>query len=277
MTIQSAIYLAGNKRALYERIKPYITGYDTLVDLFTGSATVALNAVSDGICKEVYANDSLKVLIDLHKQLQKHSFITRAEKCNKFYPKTLEGYIAMRDEYNSGNHTPELLLNLQYRSNSNYMRFNKSGEFNMTYGKRSCFNRERLEVHHKLCKDIKFTNLDFVDFIVKYVDILPKESTVFYVDSPYINTIAPYNEQGGWTKADNTRLSMSVLYLKLLGYKVVISNVFSNRGKINTEFQEWCEFNKEHFEVHHINHNYANSSFRKSNKVTDEVLLVSKN
>lgn len=277
MTVQSAIYLAGNKRLLWEQIKPFLQGRDTLVDLFTGSATIALNATSEGIFKTIYANDSMTPLVELHKALQKEEFAERANLVDEMYPYTKEGYLMMRDSYNK-HPSPELLLNLQYRSNSNMMRFNSSGEFNMTFGERHCFKRDRLEQHTALCKDITFTNENFADFIMsnKLSDCKADE-TLVYIDSPYINTTATYNEQGAWIEEDDKKNLTLALYMHTLGYKVVISNVLTNRGVDNVILQEALDtYLKDSFDIHHLKRDYGNSSFRKSKHKTDEVLLVSK-
>ena len=277
MTIQSAIYLTGNKRKLYEQIEPFLKGKDTLVDLFTGSGTIALNAVNSGICKNVYANDSLKPLMDLHTALALggKNFIKEAKGINKKYPSTKDGFLQIREAYNK-KASSALLLNLQYRSNSNMLRFNKSGKFNMTYGERNRFDEDRLEQHCDLCRGITFYNMDFLQCISHLQQQLEPSDTVVYIDSPYTGTTATYNEQGGWSEEEDRRLLMIVSLLQYEGFKIVMSNVFSNRGYDNIFLQEWCARHKDNFDVHHLSRDYANSSFRKSPHKTDEVLIVSK-
>ena len=59
-------------------------------------------------------------------------------------------------------------------------------------------------------------------------------------------------------------------------FRITCTTLRNHKGIINTKWCEWVEQHKDKFTVHHLNHSYANSSFRKSDKVTDEVLIVSK-
>lgn len=275
MTIQSAIYLTGNKRKLLSSIIPHLKGYKVLIDLFTGSGTVAINAAKECCFEKIIANDNLEPLIGIHNALKSRSFIDTVAFTNSCYPETKEGYLLMREDYNSLKRL-DLLLNLQYRSNSNMMRWNKSGDFNMTYGERARFDEGRLLQHHHLCQDIEFYNEDYVKFVHKIKDTVDLKDCVFYIDPPYQNTTATYNEQGNWQDTQDSVLLDIVEFLQLSGAKVVMSNVFSNRGKYNTWLIKWCDENKDNFDVHHLCSDYSNSSFRKSNHKTDEVLIVSK-
>ena len=82
------------------------------------------------------------------------------------------------------------------------IRFNQNGKYNMPFGKaRSSFNPslrqkfiEFVEELHK--KDCMFFNVPFDKF---RFDELDKNDFV-YCDPPYFNSVAAYNEQGGWTE-----------------------------------------------------------------------------
>lgn len=276
MTIQSAIYLSGNKRRLFRDIKPHLEGKKVLVDLFTGSGTVALNAVNGGLFEKVIANDCQKQLYDLHTALQKESFLGAVAFTNDCYPDSKEAYLKLREDYNA-THRLDLLLNLNYRSNSNMMRWNKSGDFNMPFGERQRYDEARLVQHHKLCKDIEFHNNSFEDVInCLWENPFNMEDCTVYMDPPYLNTLATYNENGGWTETQEVLLRNLAIELQQWGAKVVISNVFENRGWKNDSLIRWCKLHSNRFDVYHLNIDYSNSSFRKSKHKTDEVLIVSK-
>jgi site-specific DNA-adenine methylase len=98
----------------------------------------------------------------------------------------------------------------------------------------------------------------------------------FYFDPPYFASLATYNENGGWKKDDDLSLQDYAVELVSRGAKVVMSNVFHNKGKTNHHLMGWCDEHKELFDVHHLNIDYNNSSCFKSDDVTDEVLIVSK-
>lgn len=277
MTIQSAIYLAGNKRKLFDNIYPHLSGRSTLIDLFTGSGTIFLNCAAKGEFKEILANDKLTPLYELHCWLQRDDLeYDYIEGVNNSYAATKEEYLRLRQDYNDKPTALKLLL-LQYRSNSNMMRWNNSGGFNVPYGERQRFDLERIKRHSTLARDIKFFNHDFADML----ELVKKEyegkesNVVIYLDSPYFGTTAIYQESGGWTENDNQTLFEYADYLHDLGFKIVMSNVFSNRGVEHTHIQEWLEDNTR-YDVHHLNIDYSNSSFRKSKHKTDEVLVVSK-
>ena len=280
--IRSAIYLSGNKYKLFKDIAPHLEGRGNrkvLMDLFTGSGCISLNAVNCGLgFDNIIANDGEGRIIDIHNKLSKTSnlFIEDADFVDKSYPSTAEGFHYLRSHYNlAKGASPEALYCLNVRSNSNMMRWNSSGEYNMTFGERNCFSKTRLEKHAKLCKDVEFLNLDFSQALdVLYSRGYDFKDVVIYIDSPYSGTIATYNI--GWTEANDRLLLSRVKALHQEGAKIVMSNVFENRGYVNQGLIDWCEGNKDLFEVYDMKISYANSSFRKSDKKTREVLIVSK-
>lgn len=277
MTIQSAIYLAGNKRKLFDNIYPHLLGRSTLIDLFTGSGSVALNCAAKGEFTEIVSNDKLIPLYELHCWLQRDDLEYECiESVSNLYAATKDEYLRLRQDYNDRPTALKLLL-LQYRSNSNMMRWNNSGGFNVPYGERQRFDLERIKRHNLIARDIKFFNHDFADMLelVKRQYEGKESDVVIYVDSPYYNSCAIYNESGGWTENDNQTLFEYADYLHDLGFKIVMSNVFSNRGVEHIQIQDWLS-NNTRYDVHHLNIDYSNSSFRKSKHKTDEVLVVSK-
>lgn len=278
MTIQSAIYLAGNKRKLYPSIAPHIQDgkRKVLIDLFGGSGTVSINAVNDNLFEKVIYNDKAWFLYGLQNWLKSDCCIGNILTVNNMYSKDNAGYLAMRTDYNyedCSNYA--YLYNLQCRSNSNMMRFSSKG-FNVPFGERHCCDIERVKQHKELIKDVELRNLDFGDMIEELLEGGDLSGTTVYSDCPYQFTTATYNESGGWSQNDNTSLLEYYLELYKAGAKVVISNVFENRGNVHQELIDWCELHKDKFDVHHLSISYNNSSFRKGKGKTDEVLIVSK-
>ena len=80
-----------------------------------------------------------------------------------------------------------------------------------------------------------------------------KDKDFIYMDLPYANTDAIYNEVRDTEK----------------GFRFAISNVFCNKGLENNHLKEWCE--KNNFIVHHLNMKYASHGV--DNNFTDEVLI----
>ena len=95
---------------------------------------------------------------------------------------------------------------LMFYSFSQQFRFNSKGEFNMpcgndcfselnkTYIKNGCdfYNRENVKIGNKDFREFNFTSLTDKDFV--------------YLDPPYLNTTATYNENGGWNSDDQNDL-----------------------------------------------------------------------
>lgn len=278
MTVKPAIYLSGNKRKLYPNIAPYLQDgkRKVLVDMFGGSGTVTLNCVKDKLFEQVIYNDKSWFLYGLQDWLKHHCVLEDIVSVNNRYPFDKDGYLAMRDFYNkNGCLDYNYLYNLQCRSNSNMMRFSKNG-FNMTYGERHYCNIERVKEHRLLLQGVKLSNMDFGDLTEQLLEGGLLSGMTVYLDPPYYGTTATYNENGGWTQNDNTSMLEYCLELYRSGAKVVISNVFENKGKVHQELIDWCQLHSDKFDVHHLNISYNNSSFRKSNQNTDEVLIVSK-
>lgn len=275
--IQSAIYLAGNKRALFKDIAPHLQDGNrkTFIDLFTGSGTMILNCKDQHMFEQYWGNDNQPQLIDMHEYLRDAKNFNALVALNDAFEGTEEGFERIKREYNK-NPCPELLLLLQYRSNSNMMRWNKRGEFNVKYGKRERFNLERIRQHQMLMQDVLLTSLDYTLVIE---DLLKAEELcdhTVYIDCPYLGTTAVYNENGKWTWMDDDLLKTYILELVNKGAKVVYSNTFHNRGVENTGLIKWVEQHNDLFDVYHLDKDYSNSSYFKSDKKTDEVLLVSK-
>ncbi|BAV80850.1 putative adenine methyltransferase [Vibrio phage RYC] len=172
-----------------------------------------------------------------------------------------------------------MLFNLMLRGNNNMVRFSGQGDkrkHNMPYGERNRFDIDRMLQHHHLSKDFNLSTMSFTLFLNRVIKNLDLSRVVVYIDSPYSNTTATYNENGGWTSQEDEILLNKVLKLRELGAKVVISNVFHNRGKTNQWLIDWSEEHNDKFDVHYLDRDYSNSASFKSDKKTVEVLLVSK-
>lgn len=282
MTLQSAIYLQGNKRKLYQQIKPYLQDgkRKVLVDLFGGSGTMTLNCVNDNMFEKYIYNDKASWLYDMQSYLKDHENVVETlTRINEGYPKTKEGYLQLRDDYNQRPTIAKLYI-LMCRSFSNQVRFNPTSGFDTPYGDRKPFFPERICKHQQLLQQVELHNHDFGDMVESLLESGDLSGTTVYVDSPYgagtsVST-ATYNEGCGWTPNDNTTLLEYLLELRSKGALVVMSNVFENRGNIHQELIDFCDTHKDKFDVHYMNISYNNSSFRKGSGITKEVLIVSK-
>lgn len=281
--IVSAIPFVGNKRLLWDQIEPHFPEGKVFIDMFTGGGTVALNVSKK--YETVIACDVITPLISLHKAFRDDKgLIDTVTRISNYFPKTKEGYLQLRDVYNL-EPSPAKLQALLLRSNNNMMRFNKSGLFNMTWGDRFSYNKQRMEKHQEACQRVDFVcggwekALGSIGLMSddprEYYSEEELKGVVIYSDCPYSGTTATYNEQGAWSDEDDVKLLNKLLELQQLGCKVVASNVFENKGKMNHRWIDFCKQNQDKFTVYHLDRCYNNSSFRKGTGKTDEVLIVS--
>lgn len=274
--IVSAIPFTGNKRKLWDQIEPLLPDGKVFVDMFLGGGTIALNATVK--YDKVIGSELLEPLVGLHLAYKNEgNFLDIVSKLSRYFPQTKEGYLSLREAYNIEPSAAKLQV-LILRSNSNMMRWNSSGGFNMTYGERNSYNLERMKTHIEACKDIQVITGGWESLFGSNSPLpsINAEDYVFYADPPYSSTTATYCESGAWGLEEDLKLQAKLLSLAKGGSKVVISNVFENRGIHNTVWVDFCNNNEDYFEVHHLERCYNNSSFRKGKGQTDEVLILSR-
>jgi site-specific DNA-adenine methylase len=95
-----------------------------------------------------------------------------------------------------------------------------------------------------------------------------------YCDPPYLITTASYNENGGWTEAEETRLLETLDGLSARGIKFALSNVLEHNGRQNQTLMDWIQ--RTGARVTHLDFNYNNSNYQSKSKgsKTDEVLIT---
>lgn len=282
MTIRSSIYLSGNKYLLWDTIKPHLQDGNrkTLYEPFIGSGTVSLNALNEELFEYCHGNDLAWWLVGLHNHMRDYSFIKDVVFENALYKSTKEEFERLKEDYNNDLTNYPMLFNLMLRGTNNWVRFSgteSNQKFNMSYGKRNRLDITRMEKHHELCQNIEVYQGSFAVFLTKVLKYgNPEESTV-YIDSPYTGTTATYTEGNGWSAQEDDILLDLVIQIQEKGYKVVMSNVFFNKGHTNQWLIDWCALHKDKFEVHDLDRDYSNSSaFKYDGKKTDEVLIVSR-
>lgn len=147
------------------------------------------------------------------------------------------------------------------------IRYNKSGEFNMPFGKnRSSFNpvlRANFTRFRKKIKNenIVFTNSDFREFI----DYGFKSNDFLYCDPPYFNSTATYNENKSWTDKEEKDLLMM---LENTSVKWALSNNF----KTNPDLRNWAE--RKGYTIHYLDGGYKNCNYHKKDKNDDIEVLI---
>ena len=248
----------GNKKKLINKglIELFPKNINKFVDLFAGSAVVSINTDA----KSYIVNEVSEYLYDLYNMFKIFSdgaIIRHVEgRINEYglakertSHKTFEddrverykaAYMKFRDFYNKSDRFILDFYTLMFYSFSQQFRFNSKGDFNMPCGN-DCFadsNKEYISNGAKFFKqdNVVVQNNDFRNL---NVEELCKDDFV-YLDPPYFNTTATYNENNGWTEKDEDDLYKLCEELDRKGVRFGLSNVFKNKGVTNDKLISWC-------------------------------------
>ena len=269
--IKSPLNYIGGKFKLLNEILPLFPEANTFVDLFGGGFNVGINAD----CNKVIYNDNETHVTDLLEHLHTTDVNEALTAIDNLIEKfdlsktNAEGYNKLRDFYNQDPTDPMVFYTVVCYAFNNQIRFNKNGQFNMPFGKdRSSFNPtlrkkfiEFVETLHS--KDCSFSNKSFQDF-----DFSNLGSNDFvYADPPYFNSVAAYNENGGWTENDEHSLLEKLDMLNAQGVKFALSNNLKYKNPI---LEEWLK----KYTVHYLNADYSNCNYHKKDKSPDVEVLI---
>ena len=141
----------------------------------------------------------------------------------------------------------------------------------MPYGNRCyCFEHYKImcDWYEKLKKkNITVSNKDAFDLLQ---NTSFNQTDFVYLDPPYLNTLATYNENDGWTLEKDYQLFDIIDELSRKGIKWGMSNVYRNKGTHNSHLKEWAE--KNNYKVYHLNKKYV--ALGKGNAQSDEVYIT---
>ena len=258
----SPIFYMGNKKKLINKglIELFPNNVSMFVDLFAGSGVVSMNTEAS----KYIINDIDTNLIDLYNmfkfteadtiighiesRIEEYRLAKERTKRNEFKDKEKieqykKAYMTLRSDYNKNKNVLDFYT-LMFYSFSQQFRFNNKGEFNMPCGN-DCFsdkNKEYIRDGRIFFKsdNVIITNNDFRKLKISKLD----NNSFVYLDPPYLDTTATYNENGGWTIKDEQDLYNICEELNNNGIKFGMSNVFINKGKTNDKLIEWCHKNK---------------------------------
>lgn len=270
--IKSPLNYVGGKYKLLPQILPlFPENISTFVDLFGGGFNVGINVNAEHI---VY-NDISNPVVELLHELKSKDTVELLEEIDDYIKnydlskENKEGYLLLREDYNSGNKTPMKFYTLLCYAFNNQIRFNKNGEYNMPFGKdRSSFNptlRQKfidfVEILHS--RDCSFMNVSFDKFDFEDFD----SNDFVYCDPPYFNSVASYNENGGWTEEHEKNLLELLDKLNDKGVRFALSN---NLKYDNPLLDGW----KNKYKVHYLNGDYSNCNYQKKDKSKDIEVLI---
>jgi DNA adenine methylase Dam len=281
----------GNKERLIKKglIDLFPKQINRFIDLFCGSGIVSMNVNANSYilndCNETIINllkyfkenNAEEIIVKMQKTINEHNILKGFNKrdvteTEEYKELAKTNYNKFRSYYNNTDKSILNLYILSYYCNNNNIRFNKSGEFNMPIGNQY-FN---VETHSKKIVDgCDFLGKDNVYLISRDYKDLKIHSCLtndfIYMDPPYTNTLAIYNEQQGWNVEDDKKLFDMCEELTRKGIKWAMSNVFENKGVVNQHLKDWV--NESNYNVHHFN-DFTYVSCGKGNSHTDEVLIM---
>lgn len=255
-TKTSPIRYMGNKKKLINLglISFFPKEISTFYDMFGGSGIVGLNTpAKDYVLNEkdnyvyglyeYFSKTEPQSIIDYTKETIKNNGLptmstdTRrvdVEIRNKYK----ERYLAFREKYNKTKNTEDLYVLMSY-SVCQAMRFNKKGEFNMPFGNNYFIEKKhgkQIVEFHDYLKKVKISNKDY-----KEVKIKEDKDVFVYLDPPYLNSTATYNENGAWKAEDQRDLLTYCDSLNKKGIRFGLSSSFKNKDFVNQELIDWSK------------------------------------
>ena len=286
--IISPIFYMGNKKKLIKKnlINLFPDNINKMIDLFSGSAIVSMNTKAN----QYFINDTDEHLIELYNlfknnkaediinhinmRIDEYGLARERTKRNEFKDKDKieqykKAYMSFRSDYNKDKNTLDFYT-LMFYSFSQQFRFNSKGDFNMPCGN-DCFSKTNEEYIKNGCNffssnDVYLFNNDFRS--LKINNLTDKDFV--YLDPPYLNTTATYNENDGWTVKDEDDLYDLCENLNNKNIKFGLSNVFANKGVENTKIIEWC--NKNNWNVYTFD-KFSYMACGKGNSNDEEVFI----
>lgn len=264
-------YVGGKYKLLNEIIPLFPNDINTFVDLFGGGLNVGINVNAN----KILYNDIESHVVELMKYL-KNTEIQKLlmeidgliEKYN-LSKENAEGFLKLREYYNESNNNPIVFYTMLCFAFNYQIRFNQNGKYNMPFGKnRSSFNpalRQKFiafvnALHNK---NIVFENMDFIQYNFDQLN----SGDFVYCDPPYFNSVAAYNENGGWTENHEVKLLDILTVLDRNGIKFALSNNLKYENQI---LNKWIT----NYNVHYLNGNYSNCNYHKIDRSKDVEVLI---
>ena len=294
--IKSPLNYTGGKAKLLPQILPlFPSNIDCFVDMFCGGCNVGINVKAQS---HIY-NDKNALVVSLFECMKsnKDTFVNEVHDviCRYYLSESSQNgyaFYSCDSAAGLGSYNKEPFQKLKADFNScdvkdltyyamfyvlivfsfnNQIRFNSAGEFNLPVGKRD-FN-EKMQC--KLQEFIQAISMQNSTFLSKdFADLEIPNNAFVYCDPPYLITTASYNENGGWTEAEEKRLLDTLDGLSARGIKFALSNVLEHNGRKNQILIDWIQCTGAR--VTHLNFNYNNSNYQSKSKgnKTDEILIT---
>ncbi len=208
-------------------------------DMFFGGGDLSMHLPVDWRITGYEVN---KHLLDMHKEMggeittQNILGLCSKAKLSKKGKGCVANYNNFKAVYN-WEPCPAKLYTLICHSNTNRLRFGPNG-YNVSFGDRT-FNinmQKKLDnyLDRLSVRDIVFEEKSSLGIDLSYYDLL-------LVDPPYLNSVACYNEKGGWGVVEELKLQEQLLSANERGQKFVYFNQSFTNGKENKYFTEFIK------------------------------------
>ena len=270
--IKSPLNYVGGKYKLLKEILPLFPNeIDTFVDLFGGGFNVGINVNAEHIVYndlEEHVVELLNYLSDNETEKLLSEIDSLIEKYN-LSKENAEGFNQLREYYNEENNSPIVFYTMICYAFNYQIRFNQNGKYNMPFGKaRSSFNPSLRQKFIEFVEELHNKNITFLSESFETFNIEDLDSNDFvYCDPPYFNSVAAYNEQGGWTEEHEEMLLILLDSLNDKGVKFALSN---NLKYDNPLLDEW----KNKYNIHYLNGDYSNCNYHKIDRSKDVEVLI---
>lgn len=273
---ESPLNYSGSKAKMIPNIKSLLpTNIETFVDVFGGGFNVGINVTA----KKVIYNDINQYVVGLINSFYENDPIVYFKAINKLIkeyslaPNNKEGYLRIRDKYNSmpkSERSAIMLYTLILFGFQQQIRFNSEHGFNIPCGSRR-FNDKIIAKFISFSRMIKSLNVEFRNN--SFIDLTPliEADTFFYLDPPYRETTATYNDgkRGfeGWSVAHEKELCNFIDKINLADAKFMFSYILQSGDFHNYEVENWAT--KRGYNIIHIDEPQGRYNDRKEVLITN--------
>lgn len=271
-------YIGGKAKLLPQLIPLFPSKINTLYDVFAGGGNIIAN-VSAKSYKANDLNDFVIGILDAFYRKDINNILSEIDAIINKYSLSKEnadGFLRLRSDYNA-NKSPLMLYTLICYSFNYQFRFNNNLDYNTPFGRNKSHFSDKLKarliqfVERLQMRDITFSSQHFDDFLLSQNF---NSGDFVYLDPPYFITTGNYNDGNrgfkDWTVDEEKRLYELLEHLDKSGVKWALSNVIEHKGKQNPILSEFSQ----HYNLHYLNHSYANSSHNTTRLLSKEILLT---
>ena len=242
---KSPLNYSGSKDTLLPMIiKQFPKHVGTFVDAMGGAFNVGANIVAMDKVFYFEFNHYVYDIVDLLVNTESKEIISQVEEIVKKYglvKKNKDAYLKLRKHYNENEKTAINLFVLQIYSFQNMIRYNSSQKMNTPVGNNEYCDGITERISNFVVRTPEYKLVQGPYNVINYKEF--SKDTLFYFDPPYFITTAEYNDgkRGleGWNANSEVKLLSYLHDLDQAGFKFMLSNVISHKGKVHHLLLDW--------------------------------------